>query len=388
MITAFRPRCGDRCVRISELEGKRVAIWGYGREGRAALAALRWRLPRQPVHRVLQRRRGRRRCARWRIRALVHRHRPVDAAARSLRFDVVIKSPGISPYASPVADAQLHGVRFIGGTRAVVRREPAASARVCVTGTKGKSTTTALIAHLLRAAGQRTALAGNIGLPLLELLDVRAAAATSGRSSCPATRPAKAVRPDVAVVLNLFPEHLDWHGTEARYFDDKLALVTHAAPRVAVLNAADPTLARPATRRRARGAVVQPRRRLAPARRRAVCRGGRRVLDAARAAAAGPPQPPQPVRGAGRDRGAGHRRRGAGAGGGRPSSRCRIGCSRWARATASSSSTIPSAPRRTPASPRSTATAAAASPSWWAATTAAWTGASSPNAWPPSRRRR
>ena len=36
-------------MRISELEGKRVAIWGYGREGRSALAALRWRLPSQPV---------------------------------------------------------------------------------------------------------------------------------------------------------------------------------------------------------------------------------------------------------------------------------------------------------------------------------------------------
>ena len=49
MITGFRPRYGDRCLKISGLEGKRVAIWGYGREGRAALAALRWRLPGQRV---------------------------------------------------------------------------------------------------------------------------------------------------------------------------------------------------------------------------------------------------------------------------------------------------------------------------------------------------
>src|SRR5690606_25134750 len=46
-------------------------------------------------------------------------------------------------------------------------------------------------------------------------------------------------RPDVAVVLNLFPEHLDWHGSERRYIDDKLSLVTAGHPRVAVLNAAD-----------------------------------------------------------------------------------------------------------------------------------------------------
>jgi UDP-N-acetylmuramoylalanine--D-glutamate ligase len=52
----------------------------------------------------------------------------------------------------------------------------------------------------------------------------------------------EAVRPDVAVVLNFFPEHLDWHGTPERYFEDKMALVTEGAPRVAVLNALDPRM--------------------------------------------------------------------------------------------------------------------------------------------------
>jgi UDP-N-acetylmuramoylalanine--D-glutamate ligase len=45
------------------------------------------------------------------------------------------------------------------------------------------------------------------------------------------------------VVLNVFPEHLDWHGSQARYFEDKLRLVTEGRPRIAVLNASDPTLA-------------------------------------------------------------------------------------------------------------------------------------------------
>src|SRR5690606_33354086 len=56
------------------------------------------------------------------------------------------------------------------------------------------------------------------------------------------------VRPEVAVVTNVFPEHLDWHGSEDRYVEDKLALVTRARPRVAVLNAADPRLAALAAR--------------------------------------------------------------------------------------------------------------------------------------------
>ena len=115
---------------------------------------------------------------------------------------------------------------------------------LCVTGTKGKSTTSSLLAHLLRAAGLRTALAGNIGMPLLELLDARAEAWAVELSSYQ-TRDvaASGARPQVAIVTNLYPEHLDWHGGEARYIEDKLALVVDAKPRIAVLNAADPRLA-------------------------------------------------------------------------------------------------------------------------------------------------
>src|SRR5690606_6154264 len=130
-----------------------------------------------------------------------------------------------------------------GGTALWFAARPDART-VCVTGTKGKSTSSALLAHLLRAGGHRTALAGNIGQPLLELIDGEAAYWVVELSSYQ-TRDvaASGVRPDVALVTNLFPEHLDWHGSQERYVEDKLSLVTHARPRIAVLNAADPTLA-------------------------------------------------------------------------------------------------------------------------------------------------
>lgn len=224
-------------MRISELEGKKVAIWGYGREGRSALAALRWRLPSQPVTVF---------CSHDEAESLREMQDPalrietsVNAALLA-EHEVVVKSPGISPYTSPAADAALEGVRFTGAS-GLWFAEPPAGRRVCITGTKGKSTTTALVAHLLRAAGKRTALAGNIGLPLLELLDVQPPPEVWAiELSSYQTGEARDV--DVAVVLNLFPEHLDWHGSEARYYADKLALVTKAAPRIAVLNAADPRL--------------------------------------------------------------------------------------------------------------------------------------------------
>jgi UDP-N-acetylmuramoylalanine--D-glutamate ligase len=164
-------------------------------------------------------------------------------AERLAAFDVVIKSPGISPYRPEAMAARERGTAFVGGTSLWFAERPDART-VCVTGTKGKSTTTALLAHLLRAGGHRTALCGNIGLPLLELLDGDAQLWAIELSSYQTRDVAvSGVRPGIAVVTNVFPEHLDWHGGEQRYVADKLALLTDARPRIAVLNAEDPRLA-------------------------------------------------------------------------------------------------------------------------------------------------
>lgn len=229
-------------MRISQLEGRRVALWGWGGEGRAAHRAIRSRLPRLPLTLF---------CSTVEAasaRALGDVLLAVDTAVDGDRlgaFDIVVKSPGISPYCEHARAAAEAGARFIGGSTLWFDEHPGART-LCVTGTKGKSTTTAMIAHLLRAAGHRTALAGNIGLPLLELLDPDPAPdywAIELSSYQTLDVAATGSGPDVAVVLNLFPEHLDWHGSEARYVQDKLALVTRARPRIAVLNAEDPRLA-------------------------------------------------------------------------------------------------------------------------------------------------
>ncbi len=226
-------------MNLSELEGKRVAIWGYGSEGRSALAALRWRLPRAPLALL---------CSPAEAGGAMELGDPAlyifteeVTADLLVRFDVVIKSPGISPYHGVAAQALARGVRFTSGTALWFAENPEART-ICVTGTKGKSTTSALIAHLLRTGGVRTALAGNIGLPLLDLLEADPPAEINVLElSSYQTR--DALSPDVAVVLNLFPEHLDWHGSEERYVADKLALATVADPRHLVLNAADARLA-------------------------------------------------------------------------------------------------------------------------------------------------
>ena len=220
-------------MRIAELADQRVAIWGCGREGRAALAALRARLPALPLTLF---------CSEAEALlladdALTLVSVPPDAAALSA-FDVVIKSPGISAYRPEILQARHNGTRFTSGTALWFAEHPEARV-IAVTGTKGKSTLSALIAHLLRARGRRVALAGNIGLPLLELLDpAQAPDWWVVELSSFQTREAGAV--EIAVINNVYEEHLDWHGTRARYADDKLALADVA--RSVIVNAMQPEL--------------------------------------------------------------------------------------------------------------------------------------------------
>ncbi len=228
-------------LEIAALAGLKVALWGWGREGRAAWRVLRRRLPALSLTLF---------CSEAELAdanalgdALLAAR--TDATADALAaFDIVIKSPGISPYKPEALAAAERGTRFIGGT-ALWFAEHAGARTICVTGTKGKSTTTALLAHLLRAGGHRTALCGNIGLPLLEVIDVDdppefwAIELSSYQTGDVA---AVGVRPEIAVATNIFPEHLDWHGSEERYVADKLSLFTGAAPHIAILNGADPRL--------------------------------------------------------------------------------------------------------------------------------------------------
>ena len=105
--------------------------------------------------------------------------------------------------------------------------ERGGSGVIGITGTKGKSTTAALAHHLARAAGADVALAGNIGSPALDLLDRRQVELVVLELSSYQIADLE-IGPEVAVVTNLFREHLDWHRTEAAYRADKLRLLRPA----------------------------------------------------------------------------------------------------------------------------------------------------------------
>lgn len=220
-------------MRIADLSGRRVAVWGFGREGRVAVAAIRAQLPHLPL--ALYCRQGEMEAARAFADGLsVYGEEPGSVALSA--YDVVVKSPGVSLYKPAIATARAQGTEFTSGTALWFADNPGARV-VAVTGTKGKSTTTALLAHLARALGVRTALAGNIGLPLLALAGQQAGLWALELSSFQ-TMDAGPV--ELGVVTSLYEEHLDWHGTRERYVADKLKLAD--AARTLLVNGQQPNL--------------------------------------------------------------------------------------------------------------------------------------------------
>jgi UDP-N-acetylmuramoyl-L-alanine---L-glutamate ligase len=221
-------------MRFAELEHASVAIWGYGREGRSVLAALRRRHPDKALTLYCKPDEAADAQALGDARLRVVASAPDADALASHGF--VIKSPGISAYRPEILAARERGTRFTSGT-ALWFGENASARAIAVTGTKGKSTTTAMIAHCARALGVCTALAGNIGLPLLDLDGQRADLWAIELSSF---QTGEAGPVDVGVIVNLAEEHLDWHGTHERYLADKLKLAD--VSRTLLVNAQSPLL--------------------------------------------------------------------------------------------------------------------------------------------------
>ncbi len=225
-------------MRWAELADRRVAVLGFGAEGRAACRAFRARFPEQALHLFCSADEAASAASLGDARLTIN---TAPVSVESLRaFEIVIKSPGVSPYRSPLPEAAGAGVQFTSGSAIWFAEHPQTNT-IAVTGTKGKSTTTALIAHLLRAGGHRTALAGNIGLPLLDLPeDETVAARVIELSSFQCHDFAGSAR--VALITNLIEEHLDWHGSGERYVADKLRILGDRSRTIAVLNAEDATL--------------------------------------------------------------------------------------------------------------------------------------------------
>ena len=157
--------------------------------------------------------------------------------------DLVVASPGVPQELPGLVAARGRGVPVVGELELAVGELDRPI--VAVTGTNGKTTTTALIGHLLRGAGLRPCVAGNIGTPLLDVLADAAAAdwiVLEVSSFQIETTPSLA--PQTAVVLNVTPDHLDRHASFEAYVACKAELLRRVPPAgTGIYNAADACVA-------------------------------------------------------------------------------------------------------------------------------------------------
>ncbi|HWE59052.1 MAG TPA: Mur ligase family protein [Solirubrobacteraceae bacterium] len=216
-------------MKFSELDGRQIALWGLGRETSAFRTELQRRLPAAAIS------------------AVIDDATPEDEARKALAgADVLVRSPGVSIY-KPLIQEAIRAGTTVSTATGLWLAERGGHHVIGVTGTKGKSTTATVIAHLIRATGTPVGLAGNIGRPVIELLDLDAdvwvVCELSSYQIADLT-----VGPEVAVLTNLSREHTDWHGGEGRYRADKLRIFELPCTRVAVKPPADgwPLLFEPA----------------------------------------------------------------------------------------------------------------------------------------------
>lgn len=139
-------------------------------------------------------------------------------------FDVCIVSPGISDLSALYASAKRASAEMLSELEFAWRESDANARWVAITGTNGKTTTTSLIAHILTSAGVRAHAVGNIGEVALTCVrsnpqDVYVAEISSFQLATTSR-----FSPDVAVMLNITPDHVEWHGSFERYVEAKARL--------------------------------------------------------------------------------------------------------------------------------------------------------------------
>ncbi len=142
--------------------------------------------------------------------------------ARIAASGLVVVSPGVPPDVPPLRAAREAGVAIVSEVEVALHHLPAHTQYIGITGTNGKTTVTAMVAHLLKAVGADAEEAGNIGTPLSELA-LRAAppAWISLELSSFQLHDTPSVKPAVAVLTNLAPDHLDRYPDLESYYADK-----------------------------------------------------------------------------------------------------------------------------------------------------------------------
>lgn len=209
-------------IPVRGFEGKTVAVFGLGRTGLTAARALLA---------------GKAKVIAWDEKASGREAAQAEGltvkdlwAADWSQISALMLSPGV-PLTHPkphwvVEKAQAAGVEILGDIELFARTVNAAPAHkrpkvVAITGTNGKSTTTALLGHICRSAGRDTRIGGNIGYGVLSLDDMHGGAVYVLETSSYQLDLTSSLKADAAIILNISPDHLDRHGGMEGYIAAK-----------------------------------------------------------------------------------------------------------------------------------------------------------------------
>jgi UDP-N-acetylmuramoylalanine--D-glutamate ligase len=193
---------------LNRLRGKRILILGFGREGRSTFGFLRKYLPeavlavadKNPIEGVT--------------------HSGEDYLQAVYGYDIVIKTPGIS-----LKDFDAKGVEITSQTDLFLSQFHGQT--IGISGTKGKSTTTSLIYHLLKESGHDAILTGNIGIPCFDVMEQIHDDSIVVYELSAHQLEYVHNSPKVGVLLNVFEEHLDHFGSFERYKQAKFNLLRY-----------------------------------------------------------------------------------------------------------------------------------------------------------------
>jgi UDP-N-acetylmuramoylalanine--D-glutamate ligase len=161
---------------------------------------------------------------------------------KGLHTDLIVASPGIPPSNPFILEAEKRGISIISEVEFAWRQlDTERNLVVAITGTNGKTTTTALLAHILNASGKKAIACGNIGRAVSSIVQgLEAGTILVMETSSYQLDRIVDFRPDVAMILNITPDHLQYHGTFEKYCEAKYKIFMNQNEKnVLLLNADD-----------------------------------------------------------------------------------------------------------------------------------------------------
>lgn len=204
-------------MRISELAASELGLLGFGREGRATHDAVRRAGHDRTVHVFADKAIA--------VPEGVRLHVGEAGLAMLPRLDVLVRSPGFAPTHPSRRAADASGVVQTTATNVFLAEARGSRLPVVgITGSKGKSTTSTLAYLVLKQAGIPCVLAGNVGVAVLDLVDriqSERLVTVLEMSSYQCADIVDGLGPGIACLLDLFPEHMDWHGGVGPYYEAK-----------------------------------------------------------------------------------------------------------------------------------------------------------------------